>query len=201
MFLRLSAMVDRGPGRCAGSMMTTTIRTTPGPTQRDGRMQGLDRWLTTAAALGAAVSGGVFFDFSFVVMPGLRDLPAADGIAGLQAFNDTAVTPPLMLLMYVTAALCVVLMVRAALRGRSASAAWLLGAAIAFLIAVVVITGAGNIPVSASVDELDPSAAGAAARWDDLYTQWLWWNHARALAAIGAAVGFAVALHPPGRRD
>lgn len=150
--------------------------------------------MTTAAVIGTGVSGGVFFDFSFVVMPGLRELPAAQGIAAMEALNRTAVTPPLMLLMYLTTALCAVLMVRALMKWDRVSAPWILVGAIAYLLATVVITGAVNVPVSASMDALDPSAAGAAARWDDLFTQWTWWNHARMLLSITAAVGFAVAL-------
>ena len=161
-------------------------------------MQGPDRWLRSAAAVGTAVTGGVFFDFSFVVMPAVRQLPATQGIEAMQALNRTAVTAPLMLLMYGTAVLCVVLIVRAATRW-DRSAPWILAASIAFLLAAVVITFAGNVPVSASVDALDPSRTGASARWDDLFTQWVWWNHVRTLTSIAAAVGFAIALRPPGR--
>lgn len=142
------------------------------------------------------MTAGVFFDFSFVVMPGLRELPAAQGIAGLQAFDRTAVTAPLMLLMYGTSALCAVLLVRA-IMARDGSARWVVPAAVAFLLATVVITGAANVPISAAVDALDPSGPGASARWDDLFTQWVWWNHARTLASTAAAVGFVVALRSP----
>lgn len=160
-------------------------------------MRGPDRWLTSAAAVATAINGGVFFDFSFVVMPGLRELPAAQGITAMQAFDRTAVTPPLMLMMFVTAALCVILIIRSLVTWGSASAPWILAAAIAFLLAAVVITGAANVPISASVDALDPSSTDAQTRWNDLYTQWLWWNHARTLTSITAAVGFTIALRPP----
>lgn len=161
-------------------------------------MHGPSRWLISAAAIGTAVTGGVFFDFSFVVMPGLRELPAAQGIAGMQAVNRTAVTAPLMLMIYGTAALCAVLIVRAIMT-RDRSTPWILAAAIAFLIATVAITGAANVPISAAVDALDPTGQGASAQWDDLFTQWVWWNHARTLTSIAAAVGFAIALRPPAR--
>ncbi|WP_378730299.1 DUF1772 domain-containing protein [Nocardia brasiliensis] len=160
-------------------------------------MRNPDRWLTSAAVIATAINGGVFFDFSFVVMPGLRELPAAQGITAMQAFDRTAVTPPLMLMMFATAALCVVLIVRSITTWSSASAPWTLAAAIAFLLAAVVITGAANVPISASIDALDPSSTAAHTRWDHLYTQWIWWNHARTLTSIAAAIGFAIALRPP----
>lgn len=168
----------------------------PGARER----RGPDPWLTWTAALAAAVNGGVFFDFSFVVMPGLRELPPAQGIAAMQALDRTAVTPPLMLAMYGTTALCLVLIVRAVLRWRNPAAPWILAAAVSFLFATVVITGAGNVPISASVDALDPADPGSATRWDELYTQWVRWNHARVLTALAAASGFVIAATRPRRR-
>lgn len=157
----------------------------------------MDRRLAVVAAIAAAVNAGVFFDFSFVVMPGIRELPPEQGIAALQAFDRTAVTPPLMLLMYGTSLLCIAAIVRAATRWDRFASPWTIVAALAFLLATVVITGMGNVPVSAAVDALDPSGAGAAARWDELFAQWLSWNHARTAAAVLAAVGFATV--PAGR--
>ncbi|WP_245720066.1 anthrone oxygenase family protein [Nocardia uniformis] len=171
----------------------------PVPTRQDSRMGTPDRWLTSAAAVATAINAGVFFDFSFVVMPGLRELPAAQGISAMQAFNRSAVTPPLMLMMYVTAVLCVVLIVRALMRRTSPFVPWILAAAIAFLLASVAITGAGNVPLSASIDALDPAATESAARWDELFAQWVRWNHVRVLTSIAAAVGFVIALRPPRR--
>ncbi|WP_245746411.1 anthrone oxygenase family protein [Nocardia altamirensis] len=164
------------------------------PVHKASGGRGLDRLLVAAAAITTALTAGVFFDFSFVIMPGLRELPAAQGIEAMQAFNRTAVTPPLMLLMFGTAALCVVVMVRAVMKWDRWSSPLILAAVAAFLLAVVLITGGANVPVSAKVDALVPSAADSAARWDDLFTQWVWWNHARVLTSVAAAVGFIAAL-------
>jgi uncharacterized membrane protein len=156
-------------------------------------MLGPRRWPVAMAAVGTAISAGVFFDFSFVVMPGLRELPAAQGIAAMQALNRTATTPPFMLLMYGTSALCVVLLIRAVVR-RERNPLWITAAAIAFLLATVVITGVANVPTSAAIDALDPAAI---ARWNDLFAQWVWWNHVRTLTSVAAAVGFVIALRSP----
>ncbi|MBF6241272.1 DUF1772 domain-containing protein [Nocardia otitidiscaviarum] len=178
-----------------------TGRGAPTPGRRADRPGGVDRWLLSAAAAGTAISGGVFFDFSFVVMPGLRELPPAVGIEAMQAFNQTAVRPPLMVLMYATAGLCAVLMVRAVMSWNRSRSPWILAAAGAFLFAVVVVTGAANVPISAAMDALDPSGTDTAARWDELLTQWIWWNHARTLASIAAAVGLLIALRSGELRD
>ncbi|WP_306361277.1 DUF1772 domain-containing protein [Nocardia sp. CC227C] len=168
------------------------------PTRRADRPRGVDHWLLAAAAVGTAVTGGVFFDFSFVVMPGVRELPAAQGIEAMQAFDRTAVQPPLMLLMYATAVLCAVLAVRALMSWNRSTSPWILAAASAFLLAAVVITGAANVPISAAVDALDPTGADTAARWDELFTEWIRWNHARTLTSIAAAAGFLIALRTRG---
>lgn len=168
--------------------------------QEHSRVRGFDSWLLSVAAVSTGVNGGVFFAWSAGIMPGLRELPAAQGILAMQAFNDSVVTPPYMLLLYGTAVLCVVLVVRAAMTWRGASAPWVLAAAIGYLLAAVVVTGAVHIPLTEALDSLDPSRAGAPARWDDLFTRWHWWNHVRTLTSIAAAVAFAVALRPAGSR-
>ncbi len=155
------------------------------------------RWLISAAAIGTAISGGVFFDFSFIVMPALAELPPVQGIAAMQALNRSAVAPPLMLLMYGTAALCVVALALAARGRRTACAFWIAAAAVAYLLAAVVVTGAVNVPISAAIDALDPASAGAGVIWESLSTQWVWWNHVRTLTSIAAAAGFAFALRCP----
>ena len=70
---------------------------------------------------------------------------------------------------------------------------WLIGAAVAYLVAAVAITGGANIPISATIDALDPDAPDSAAQWHDLYTQLVRWNHLRVLAAVAAAIGFTIA--------
>ena len=157
------------------------------------------RILTIAAALATALNAGVFFDFSFVVMPGLRELPTAQAITAMSTLNESAVTPPLMLSMYLTAALCLLLIARAVVRWSSASP-WLIGAGIAYLVAAVAITGGANVPISATIDALDPDAPASAAQWRDLYTQWVRWNHLRVVASLAAAVGFALAARELGRK-
>lgn len=157
-------------------------------------MSRVDYWLTVAAAVGAGVNGGVFFAFSAFVMPGLRELPDAQGIAAMQAFNRTAVTAPYMLALFGTAALCVVVIVRAVMTWDAVSAPWLLGGAIAYLLAAIVITGAGNIPLNDAIDALDPASANAGTSWTEFVTEWVWWNHLRTVSAIAAAAALTIAL-------
>jgi uncharacterized membrane protein len=55
-----------------------------------------DAWLgivTFGTALGCGLIAGVFFAFSTFVMPALARLPAAQGIAAMNAINVAAITP------------------------------------------------------------------------------------------------------------
>jgi uncharacterized membrane protein len=50
--------------------------------------------LTLITAVGCGLNAGVFFAFSAFVMPALKRLPPAHGIAAMQSINRLAVTPP-----------------------------------------------------------------------------------------------------------
>ena len=60
--------------------------------------------LAVVTAVGCGLVGGVFFAFSSFVMPALKRLPPADGIAAMQSINVTAVTPLFMAALFGTAA-------------------------------------------------------------------------------------------------
>lgn len=62
--------------------------------------------LTLLAALGCATMAGVFFAFSAFVMKALARLPAAQGVAAMQAINLAAVTPTFMMALFGTAVAC-----------------------------------------------------------------------------------------------
>ncbi len=146
-----------------------------------------------AAAVGAGVNGGVFFAFSSFVMPALRRLPDADGIAAMQSVNVTAVRPVFMSVLFGTAALCLVLIAWAIVSWDDASP-WLIAGGALFLLGVIGVTIAANVPINDAVAALDPHAPGAARAWTDHARDWTLWNHVRAVAGAAAAVAFTVAL-------
>jgi hypothetical protein len=76
-----------------------------------GRMTTIHVIVTSAAAAGAACTGGALYAFSSFVMPALARLPAAQGVAAMQSLNVTAVRAPFMLAFTGTAALSVAVVV------------------------------------------------------------------------------------------
>ncbi len=146
-----------------------------------------------AASVGAAVNAGVFFAFSFFIMPAVRDLPAAQGIEAMQALNRFAVAP-FTLIGLGTALLCIVVIAHGARIWRTTRGRWMLGGAATYLIAAIVITFAANVPISYTIDTLDASGLDAPRRWADLYPDWVWANHLRALGSLVAAIALAIGL-------
>jgi len=149
--------------------------------------------VSLAAAVGAGVNGGVFFAFSSFVMPALQRLPDAQGIAAMQSVNVTAVRPVFMSVLFGTAALCLVL-IAWAIVSWDGSSPWLIAGGALFLLGVIAVTIAGNVPINDAVAALDPHAAGAARAWDDHARDWTLWNHVRTVAGAAAAAAFTVAL-------
>jgi uncharacterized membrane protein len=149
--------------------------------------------LTLAAAVGAAVAGGVFFAFSTFVMKALADLPPADGVVAMQSINRRAPSPSFMALLFGTAALCVALVVSAILRWNESSAPYQLAGAVTYLVAIV-LTIAYHVPRNDALARVDPDSAGAEAAWSRYLSEWVPWNHVRTLTSVGSAVLFALAL-------
>jgi uncharacterized membrane protein len=151
------------------------------------------RVLTTIGVVGAGVVGGVFFAFSTFVMPALRRLPNAQGLASMQSINRAAPTPLFMLALFGTGALSVALIVLAIGRLAEPRTVWVLVGAVAYLVCIV-LTAVYHVPNNNRLDAVDPQAAGSAEVWLDYFRGWTAWNHLRTLSSISAAVCFAIAL-------
>ena len=137
--------------------------------------------MTIATAVACATVGGVFFAFSSFVMAALRRVPAAQGIAAMQSINVLAVTPVFMTALFGTAALCVALAV-------VEPSGLVLAAAATYLLGVLGVTMAYNVPRNNALARLDADEPGAAAAWERYVREWTGANHVRTLAGIAAAV-------------
>jgi len=147
--------------------------------------------LILVAALGSALVAGVFYGFSTFVMPALARLPAAQGIAAMQAINVTAVTPGFMLGFMGTAVLCLAVLA-AAFFGRAGG--WAVAGALLYLVGTLGVTIVANVPRNNLLAALDPAAAQAAAAWAGYQSGWNLWNHVRGAAGLAAAAALIVSL-------
>jgi uncharacterized membrane protein len=152
------------------------------------------RTLVIAAALGCGAMGGVFFAFSTFIMAGLKRLPAPEGIRAMQSINVTAVRPAFMALLFGTAALCVLVAIRAVMTWGDRRALLLLAGAAVYLLGAIVLTAAYNVPRNDALAALDPSSAGAAAHWVTYVREWTLANHLRTVASLAASLCLILAL-------
>jgi uncharacterized membrane protein len=132
--------------------------------------------LTIAAAVGCAAMGGVFLAFSAFVMGALRRLPPAQGVAAMQSINVVAVTPVFMTALFGTALVCVAAIV---LDGAYFAALYLIG--------VIAVTVAYNVPRNDALAAVEPGTAEAERVWSRYLVEWTAANHVRTVSGLAAA--------------
>jgi uncharacterized membrane protein len=150
-------------------------------------MNGVLYAATLATALGCGLNAGVFFAFSTFVMPALKRLPAAHGIAAMQSINKLAVTPAFMAALFGTAVACLGLVAWAAISSGERPAALVIAGGALYLVGTIGVTIACNVPLNDGLATLHPQDAGAASRWAEYVAKWTAWNHVRTVAALAAA--------------
>ncbi|HEY3016844.1 MAG TPA: anthrone oxygenase family protein [Nocardioides sp.] len=135
------------------------------------------------AALGCGLNAGVFYAFSTFVMDGLRRASDSAGLAAMQGINESAPRAPFMILFLGTVGLCVAAMVA------RPTVPVFVGSAL-YLVGVIGVTAAANIPLNNQLVPLDPTAADSVAVWRHFLSSWLPWNHVRTAAGALAAAAF-----------
>jgi len=150
--------------------------------------------VTLATALGCGLNAGVFFAFSTFVMPALKRLPPAQGIAAMQSINKLAVTPAFMAALFGTAVACLGLLAWTAISWGEGPAVWVIAGGALYLVGAIGVTIACNVPLNDGLATLLPQSADAAGRWEEYVARWTAWNHVRTIAALAAAAVLTTAL-------
>lgn len=136
------------------------------------------------ALLCMALSAGIFYSFSTIVMPGLDLGGAASAVNSMHGMN-TIVRSPIFAIVFFGA---LILPLAAALGSRSAGhrgAARLAGlAALIHAAAVIGVTLQVNVPLNETLATVAGADASAASYWKDFSVPWALWNYVRTLGAI-----------------
>jgi uncharacterized membrane protein len=149
--------------------------------------------LTTFAALGCGVVGGVFFTFSVFVMKALDRLPPSKGISAMQSINTAAPTPWFMVALFGTGLACVTLAISALFRLDQPDAVYhLVGGAL--YVVTIVLTIVYHIPRNDALAIVDPDSTDGASYWSYYVSAWTTWNHVRTIASIAAAGALTIGL-------
>lgn len=139
--------------------------------------------LLFVASIGAGLNAGLFFIFSVCIMSAFARLTPAEGVAAFNAINVVIQNPLFFLAFFGTALASLVLIVLAFTTG-GAGAILMAAGGFIFLIGVIGVTIAFNVPMN---EQLARTAAGspeAAELWKRFLTHWTAWNHARTIASI-----------------
>jgi uncharacterized membrane protein len=153
----------------------------------------LERLLPTlivASAVGAGLMAGLLFAFSNFVMKSLAQIPAEHGMYAMQRINIEIINPVFLLVFVGTAVMSVALFVGALLGSDTPARLWLIAGAVFYLLGVIGITAAFNIPLNNFIASLPASAAESS--WPNYVTSWLRWNHVRTAFAVAASASFVV---------
>ncbi|MCH0562724.1 MULTISPECIES: DUF1772 domain-containing protein [unclassified Streptomyces] len=150
--------------------------------------------VTVLGVLATGLMAGVFGAFSLLVMRGLAALPAARGVAAMNAINAAATTPAFMVVFAGAAVVCAVIaVVTFVLWPEEGTAELLLGSAL-YLVGAFGVTVVANVPRNDTLTRLEPGAPQAEAYWPAYVRQWTRWNHVRAVASAAAALTYLLAL-------
>jgi uncharacterized membrane protein len=151
--------------------------------------------LTLITAVGCGLNAGVLFAFSGFVMKALARLPPAHGVAAMQAINVAAISFAFMFALFGTALACVIVAGLALTRLNDSYAPYLLAGSGLYLLGVIGVTIAFNVPRNTALARIEPASPGAPAAWTRYVAEWTAGNHVRAGAALAAAVNLTLALH------
>jgi uncharacterized membrane protein len=150
--------------------------------------------LTFAALVGSALMAGLFFAFGTAVMSSLQRMPAGQGATAMNLINVRIQNPLFLLVFCGTAVICVALAIIAFVKDTPGKW-WLVAGSALYLIGVVVISFAINIPLNDQLAAVDPHSAAGAAEWLSYLAKWNPGNNVRAVTSTLAVIAFGLALH------
>jgi uncharacterized membrane protein len=150
--------------------------------------------LTIAAALGSCLMAGFFFAFSILVMRALGRLAPATGIVAMQTINVVVLNRWFFAAFFGTAGLCVALAVNAIVWWSEPGSAYLMAASTLYLVGVIGVTIACNVPLNQELAAVEPESSEANEVWARYLSVWTAWNHVRTVAPLLAAAVFIMAL-------
>jgi uncharacterized membrane protein len=150
--------------------------------------------LNLAAILGSGLIAGVFLAFSSFVMAALAKQPFPQGMQAMQSINVTVINPVFMAVLFGTGLVSAALGINAYRQGLEGQNAWLLAAALLYILGVIGVTIALNVPLNNALAAADPNAPTSRALWDDYVSRWTMWNSVRMLASLAACAAFAQAI-------
>jgi uncharacterized membrane protein len=142
--------------------------------------------LTAAAAVGSGLIAGLFFMCSVALMPALARIHRSAAIASMQSINTVIVRPLFLLVFLGTAVAC------GALALLDPEPTHLVAAA-CYLVGVIGVTAAANVPLNNALDRVRADGDDGAELWPRYLSRWTAWNHVRTGAGTIATLVLVLA--------
>ncbi|TDG10699.1 DUF1772 domain-containing protein [Paraburkholderia guartelaensis] len=146
------------------------------------------------SAIGCGMLAGVYFAFSTFVMASLARIPAAAGIAAMNAINTQIVKSPFMAVFFGTTLTAVALVILALFRLGQPGTFSMLAAGAIYVVGMFVVTLVFNVPLNDALANVDPSSAEGATLWARYVQDWTVWNHVRTVASTSACILLIAAI-------
>ncbi len=147
--------------------------------------------MTAAGAVGSAVVGGVYANFSLRVMPRLAKLPEAEGITTMQQFNRVALQAPFMTAFFGTAIVSIVKIIGTLAKHQRTVADWIALAGGGFYLAGFLLTIVYNVPRNEQLAAVTAGSVQGSRVWRMYLDEWTSANSVRGVLSIIGAVGLA----------
>ncbi len=151
--------------------------------------------LCQSAIIACGLVAGVFLTFSDFVMRSLDKVDAAAGVEVMQTINREVFKWVFMALLLGMSALSPLLIVYAYINLTGPAAALIMAGGSVYLLGVLGVTRAFNIPMNNRLAAMEHDSAAASAYWKKTYVpSWTFWNTVRVVASTASAICFLLAM-------
>ena len=145
------------------------------------------QYFSGAAAIYCWLVAGVFLAFSDFIMKSLGAIPPDQAMRAMQSINILVFRSIFMVGLFAVSAASLMFIAMGVFNGGSGSGL-LAAAGVIYLVSVMGVTMAGNVPLNNELAILDPASIDAAQVWQRYLNVWVNWNHVRTLGAAAAAL-------------
>ncbi len=146
------------------------------------------------SAIGCGLIAGVYFAFSTFIMTSFARIAPAAGVAAMNAINVDIVKSVFIPLFFGTTLAAGILAGLALFRWSGPGSTAVLAGGAIYVIGMLGVTVAFNVPLNNALAAVDPSSAEGASLWAGYVRDWTFWNHVRLIASTAASVLFIVGI-------
>lgn len=140
------------------------------------------------AAISVGIMAGVYFTFSAFVMQALDAVGRPVGMAAMQSINRIILKSLFLPLFFASSLACLLLAVFGVMIWGSAGAWQMVSAGVLYLVGMLAVTAAANVPLNNALEAVDAEGPEGEAMWRRYMQRWLPWNHVRTLSCTVSLV-------------